>query len=92
MNSNMTNIHENVEHTWKMLNSRNKILESLVEKYKGPGYCNYRYGNADICFNVSNFKLRISKSFVILSNKGRFSDSVLIDRSQNFELSPGTKF
>ena len=24
MNSNMTNIHENVEHTWKMLNSRKK--------------------------------------------------------------------
>ena len=53
MNSNMTNIHANVEHTWKMLNSRNKTLERLVEKYKGPGYCNSRYhGNADVCFNV----------------------------------------
>ena len=34
MNSNMTNIHANVEHTLKMLSSRNKTLESLVEKYK----------------------------------------------------------
>ena len=40
---------------WKMLNSRNKTLESLFEKYKGPGYCNSRYhGNADVCFNVRN--------------------------------------
>ena len=38
-----------------MLNSRNKTLESLVEKYKGPGYCNSRYhGNADVCFIVRN--------------------------------------
>ena len=42
----------------KMLDSRNKNLESLVEKYKGPGYCNSRYhGNADICFNVRSLIL-----------------------------------
>ena len=37
------------------VNSRNKTLESLFEKYKGPGYYNSSYhGNADVCFNVRN--------------------------------------
>ena len=59
MNSNTTNIHAPCnpffQGHWKMLHSRNKTLESLVEKYKGPGYCISRYhGNADVCFNVRN--------------------------------------
>ena len=56
MNSNMTGIHAHCNPfsaSLKMLDSRNKTLESLVEKYKGHGYCNSCYhGNADVCFNV----------------------------------------
>ena len=59
MNSNMTNIHAHCHPFFSvigMLHSRNKTLESLVEIYKGPRYCNSRYhGNADVCFNVRNF-------------------------------------
>ena len=38
MISNMTCILQSLfQRHWKMLNSRNKTLESLFKKYKGPG-------------------------------------------------------
>ena len=58
MNNNMTNIHAHCNLFFSVIGKCCIVetnLESLIEIYKGPGYCISRYhGNADVCFNIRN--------------------------------------
>ena len=62
-----------------MLHSRNKTLESLVEKYKGPGYCISRYhGNADVCFNVRNLIWEFQSRLSFYLTRQRIEDNMKV--------------